>query len=72
MQSTKLTEHKQAARDRLTERGVPLHANFFALDAETVERVEEAAKAHKYRQPKGSMMSRARQFYTYATRGIEE
>lgn len=42
---------------------IPLDRDFHALDHDTVNRIIEAARQAKYREPKGANGSRARYFH---------
>lgn len=48
--------------------GIPLNADFHALDSAVVLRIVDAAKAYGYRKPKTASGSRARYFYAYLSR----
>ena len=63
-----MSHNKDLARQHLRNHGVPLGEDFHRLPSETVERISEAARAHRYQKPKNANGSTARCFYEYANR----
>jgi hypothetical protein len=60
--------NKQDAIETAANYGIPLDADFHALDSYTVERILAAADSVKYRKPINANGSRARYFHSMLRR----
>lgn len=56
------------AYDILQACGIPLNEDFHRLSSETVLKLLDYAKAHKYRTPRNANGSRGRYFHAYVNR----